>query len=110
MRLRSFVLASILATGLQAAAALAHAASAPVPVTALALGTLQQDQGAQPSAPTDKGTVDINVTEHRTETTTHDVWYTDPVWIAVGVIVLVLFVVLIALAAKGGGGATIVKG
>jgi len=35
-------------------------------------------------------------------------WYASPVWVAIGVIALVLVVMLIAMAARGGGGGTTV--
>jgi hypothetical protein len=40
------------------------------------------------------------------------VWYASPVWVAIGVIALVLVVLLVALAARGGGsgGTTVVRG
>lgn len=39
-------------------------------------------------------------------------WYASPVWVAIGVIALVLVVMLIAMAARGGGGGgtTVVRG
>jgi hypothetical protein len=36
------------------------------------------------------------------------VWYASPVWVAIGVIALVLVVMLIVMAARGGGGGTTV--
>jgi len=36
-------------------------------------------------------------------------WYTSPVWLAIGAIALVLVVVLIAMAVRGGGGTTIIR-
>lgn len=36
-------------------------------------------------------------------------WYANPVWIAIGVIALVVLVLLIALAVRGGGGSTVVR-
>lgn len=35
-------------------------------------------------------------------------WYASPVWIAIGVIALVLLVMLVVMAARGGGGGTTV--
>jgi hypothetical protein len=40
------------------------------------------------------------VTVHTT-TETHTVWYTDPLWIAVGAIVVLLIIVLAVLASRG---------
>jgi hypothetical protein len=39
-------------------------------------------------------------------------WYASPVWVAIGVIALVLVVMLVAMAARGGGGGgtTVVRG
>jgi len=39
-------------------------------------------------------------------------WYASPVWIAIGVIALVLVIMLVAMAARGGGGGgtTVVRG
>ena len=39
----------------------------------------------------------------------HGAWYTQPVWIAIGIIALVLILVLISLAGRRGGGTTVVK-
>ena len=40
------------------------------------------------------------------------VWYASPVWVAIGVIALVLLVMLVVMAARGGGGGgtTVVRG
>ena len=39
----------------------------------------------------------------------HGAWYTQPVWIAIGVIALILIVVLISLAGRGRSNTTVVK-
>ncbi|MGH7607500.1 MAG: hypothetical protein ACREME_09185 [Gemmatimonadales bacterium] len=36
-------------------------------------------------------------------------WYTQPVWIAIGVIALIVIILLIAMAGRGGGRTTVVK-
>ncbi len=37
-------------------------------------------------------------------------WYASPVWIAIGVLAAVVLVLLIAMALRGGGGTTVVRG
>jgi hypothetical protein len=56
---------------------------------------------AQDAAPPTPSRVDINIHGGRG-------WYASPVWIAIGVIALVLLIVLIVLATRGGGGTTTV--
>jgi cell division protein FtsW (lipid II flippase) len=41
--------------------------------------------------------------------TSHGAWYTQPVWIAIGVIALILIVVLISMAGRGRDNTTVVK-
>jgi hypothetical protein len=36
-------------------------------------------------------------------------WWTNPLWIAIGVVALVLLIVIIALAVRGGDGTTVIK-
>lgn len=36
-------------------------------------------------------------------------WWTNPLWIGIGVVALILVIALVALAARGGGGTTIVR-
>lgn len=47
----------------------------------------------------------VNVTTSETHTTT---WYTDPVWLAIGGIAVLLVLVLIVMAARGKGSSTTV--
>ena len=37
------------------------------------------------------------------------VWYTNPVWLALGAIALIVLVLLVVSASRGGGGTTVVK-
>ena len=39
----------------------------------------------------------------------HGTWYTQPVWIAIGVIALILIIVLISMAGRGRSNTTVVK-
>jgi len=47
----------------------------------------------------------VNVSTTETHTTT---WYTDPVWLAVGGLAVLLIIVLIVMAARGKGSSTTV--
>lgn len=47
----------------------------------------------------------IEVTTHES----HGAWYTQPVWIAIGIIALVLIIVLISMAGRGRSNTTVVK-
>jgi hypothetical protein len=42
-------------------------------------------------------------------TESHSAWYTQPVWIAIGIVALVLIIALIAMAGRRNGGTTVVK-
>ena len=80
-----------------------HAAPQPVvalvaighatPASAATLTTTRQDPGVK---------VDIKTTE------TRSAWYTQPVWIAIGIVALVLIIALIAMAGRRNG-TTVVK-
>ena len=59
--------------------------------TATAVASAVQDPQAPP----------IKVDVHTSET--HTVWYTDPVWLAVGGLVVLLIIVLAVVAARGRG-------
>jgi hypothetical protein len=67
------------------------------------LALLQAPQTAQPSQPVAqppaKGEVelDVNINDES------GAWYTDPVWIVIGIAALVIIVALIAMAGRGGG-------
>jgi hypothetical protein len=67
------------------------AVSAPLAVTAL----------QQPPPPKAEIKVDI-------DTSPNTVWYTDPVWLAVGAIALLVIIVLAVMAARGGSDRTTV--
>ena len=75
------------------------AAAAPVLTAASAdrTPTLRVDQGQPPS-----GQLDVNIDRDATA------WYTSPVWIAIGVVALILIIALIITATRGGG-TTIIK-
>lgn len=47
----------------------------------------------------------IEVNTHNT----HGAWYTQPVWIAIGIIAVVLIIVLISMAGRGRSNTTVVK-
>jgi amino acid transporter len=66
---------------------------------------LQQPSGGGATAaqPGGKLDVDINVNHH-----SGGRWYANPVWIAIGALALIVLVVLIVMAGRGGG-TTIVK-
>jgi hypothetical protein len=61
--------------------------------------TLSVDQGQPPS-----GDLDINVDVNKGGTA----WYASPVWIAIGVVALLVIIALIITATRGGG-TTVVK-
>jgi hypothetical protein len=67
----------------------------PIAMPALALA---QGQPAQ-------GKIDVNINTHSSGGAA---WWTNPIWIAIGVIALVLLIVLIAMAVRGGG-TTVIK-
>jgi uncharacterized membrane protein len=64
-----------------------------MPVLALAQG--------QPA----QGRLDVNINTHSGG---GGVWWQSPIWIAIGVIALVLFIMLIVMATRGGG-TTVIK-
>jgi hypothetical protein len=67
----------------------------PIAMPALALA---QGQPAQ-------GRIDVNINTHSTGGAA---WWTNPIWIAIGAIALVLLIVIIAMAVRGGG-TTVIK-
>jgi hypothetical protein len=73
-----------------------HAATTGVVFAAPSVPTVQANPPAQPPQ--------INVEVNRGGR----VWYASPVWVAIGVIALVLLVMIIAMVARGGGGGTTV--
>ena len=89
----------VLLTGALPAAALDHAGATHV----LALQQQQPQQPKPAEQPTGRARVDIDV--H------HDggAWWTSPVWLAIGALALIVLILLIAMAVRGGGGTTIVR-
>ena len=76
--------------------------SAPLAFTASAsaAGTLEPAQEAP------KAQIDIDINKGGGGRA----WYANPMWIAIGVIALVVLVMLVVMAGKGGGGTTVVRG
>lgn len=72
-----------------------------VPATASAAGSGYVALEDQQQPPTARLEVDIDADEG-------GAWYTNPIWIAIGVIALVLLILLIVMATRGGG-TTIVR-
>jgi len=66
----------------------------------LALPALALAQG-QPV----QGKVDVNINTHSGG---GGAWWTNPIWIAIGVVALVLLVIIVAMAARGSG-TTVIK-
>jgi len=77
--------------------------AAAIPTLAVASAAGHELTIADQQQPSGKVEVDINT--HRGG---GGAWYTSPVWIAIGVIALVLLIVLIVMATRGGG-TTIVR-
>jgi hypothetical protein len=66
-------------------------------------GTVQaMTLAQQPDAPSPPSRIDVDID------TTDGAWYTNPVWLALGAIALVLLVLLIVSASRSGG-ATVIK-
>jgi len=83
------------------AAATLRAVSAPI----LSAGTsLSAATSLEIQDPPKDVNVDINVNRSG-----GPVWYRSPVWIAIGVLALVVLLLVIVLATRGGGGTTIVR-
>jgi hypothetical protein len=93
----------LVATAMLLTAGASAASAAPtLDVPYLVAGAVQ-DPPPPPAQP--KGgdvKVDIDLDEGRT------VWYTDPLWIVLGVAAVIVVVALVAAAARGGGGGTTV--
>lgn len=90
---------------LTAAGAALMLASAPAPraqamnfpvVTAPSLRAVTSTTITSSATTTQDAKVDISVNDHR-----GGAWYTNPVWIAIGIIALVLIIALIAMAGRG---------
>jgi hypothetical protein len=71
-----------------------------MPVIALAQG-----QPAPASPAPAQGRLDVNINSH---TSGGGIWWQSPVWIAIGVIALIVLVLIITMIGRGGG-TTIVK-
>jgi hypothetical protein len=54
--------------------------------------------------PSGQAKIDVNINKGG------GAWWTSPVWIAIGILALLVVIVLIALVTRGGGGTTIVRG
>jgi hypothetical protein len=89
-----FLIALLAACGIVAGAAV-------LPAAALTVDS-EYTMAADQQAPSGQLEVDINTNEGG------GAWYTSPLWIAIGVIALVLLILLIVMASRGGG-TTIVR-
>jgi hypothetical protein len=73
-----------------------------LPLAAAGVAVLQPLPAAAQQAP-DLPDLDVQV-----ETDGGGAWYTEPLWIAIGIIILLLIIVIIVSASRGGGGGTTV--
>ncbi len=98
--------ATVLATLLVLVSILpAAAAQADRPVVRQA--SLQQGQPPAQANPSGKSPeIDVHVGDDDAGGT---VWYTNPLWITIGVIAALVVIVIIALAARGGGSTTVIR-
>lgn len=98
MRLAALLIVAFLATASQARAMAIRTMGGPTLVATSAMAVnLAQDQ-----TPTTKHEVDINVNHGGRA-------WVSPVWIAIGVLTLIVLILLIIMATRGGGGTTIVR-
>jgi hypothetical protein len=96
MRIATFLIVTLLVFSAHARAADVRMLAGPTIVaTSVAL-----DQAQQPP----KGEIDININHGGGRA-----WWASPVWIAIGVLALVVLILLIVLATRGGGGTTIIR-
>ena len=99
MRLAALLIVVFLATASQArAVAIRTTGGSTLVATSTIALNLAQDQ-----TPTTKHEVDINVNHGGRA------WWASPVWIAIGVLALIVLILLIIMATRGGGGTTIVR-
>ena len=71
---------------------------------AMTVSTMVSAQQAQVQTP--KGDVKVDVTTEHTRT----VWYTEPIWLGSGAVVVLLVVLVLVLAGRGGrDGTTVIK-
>ena len=73
-------------------------------VAVMALGPAVMPAVALAQGQPVQGEVDVDINTH----SSGGAWWTNPIWIAIGVIALVLLVVIIAMAARGSG-TTVIK-
>ena len=98
MRIPMIVATAVLLTASAGAASAAPTLDLPLLVTA---STVQDPPPAPPKGGDVK--VDIDLNEGRT------IWYTDPLWIVLGIAAVIVVVALITAASRGGGGTTVIR-
>ena len=74
-------------------------------IAVLCLGTIAMPVLALAQGQPAQGRLDVNINTHSSG---GGVWWQSPVWIAIGVIALVLLILLIVMATRGGG-TTVIK-
>jgi uncharacterized membrane protein len=74
-------------------------------IAVLCLGTIAMPVLALAQGQPAQGRLDVNINTHSGG---GGVWWQSPIWIAIGVIALVLFIMLIVMATRGGG-TTVIK-
>jgi uncharacterized membrane protein len=74
-------------------------------VAAFCLGPLAMPALALAQGQPAQGRLDVNINTHSSG---GGAWWANPIWIAIGVIALVLLIVIIAMAARGSG-TTVIK-
>jgi hypothetical protein len=99
--MRTSVLALILIAGLAATPALSADAIASQAPAATAQPSSQPPPDPPPAQPP---RIDVDI-----DTDSGGVWYTQPIWIALGVVALIVIVAMLVMAGRGGG-TTIVRG
>jgi len=85
-------------------AALLTLSSASAIVQTADLGATASTHVAAAQQPSGQAKIDVNINKGG------GAWWTSPVWIAIGILALLVVIVLIALVTRGGGGTTIVRG
>ena len=74
-------------------------------IAVLCLGSIAMPVLALAQGQPAQGKLDVNINTHSGG---GGVWWQSPIWIAIGVIALVLFIILIVMATRGGG-TTVIK-
>jgi len=92
-----------LAVPLSLVAAVAAPAAASLAPIAVGAGGLTAGPAFQAPEPQKDIKIDVDINRGGGR------WYVNPVWIAIGVIALVVLVLLVAMAVRGGGETTVVK-